>query len=115
MAHDKATTARLGDSLITLDPLDMRDRLASGAMRAADLAAACIEQVKRREADVQAWAWLDEQHVMAQAGRLDAQRKTGHPVGPLHGLPVALKDIIDTNGIPTENGTIIDKDRKSVV
>ncbi|WP_445809753.1 amidase [Yoonia sp.] len=111
MAHDKATTARLGDSLITLDPLDMRDRLASGAMRAADLAAACIEQVKRREADVQAWAWLDEQHVMAQAGRLDAQRKTGHPVGPLHGLPVALKDIIDTNGIPTENGTIIDKGR----
>jgi Asp-tRNA(Asn)/Glu-tRNA(Gln) amidotransferase A subunit family amidase len=99
------------DQVIALDPLTMRDRLASGALRATDLAAACIAQVKAREPDVQAWAWLDEQHVMAQAERLDTQRRAGMPIGPLHGMPVALKDIIDTQGIPTENGTVIDKGR----
>jgi aspartyl-tRNA(Asn)/glutamyl-tRNA(Gln) amidotransferase subunit A len=115
MAHDRANTlpagARRSEGVVTLDPLEMRDRLASGALRATDLAAACIEQVKRREPDVQAWAWLDEQHVMAQAQRLDTLRKTGHPVGPLYGMPIALKDIIDTHGIATENGTTIDKGR----
>jgi aspartyl-tRNA(Asn)/glutamyl-tRNA(Gln) amidotransferase subunit A len=108
MAHAKASRS---EGVIALDPLDMRDRLASGALRAVDLATGCIDQVKRRETDVQAWAWLDEQHVMAQAGRLDTLRKTGHPVGPLHGMPIAVKDIIDTHGIPTENGTVIDKGR----
>ncbi|WP_322890500.1 MULTISPECIES: amidase [unclassified Yoonia] len=115
MAHAKTKPlpagTRRNDSVIALDPLDMRDRLASGALRAVDLASACVDQVKRREADVQAWAWLDEQHVMAQAQRLDTLRKTGQPVGPLHGMPVALKDIIDTHGIATENGTVIDKGR----
>ena len=47
----------------------------------------------------------------AQAKALDAWRASGRPIGPLHGLPVALKDIIDTKGIPTENGTAIDAGR----
>jgi Asp-tRNA(Asn)/Glu-tRNA(Gln) amidotransferase A subunit family amidase len=98
-------------SVIALDTLTMRDRLASGALRVTDLAKAYIAQIKVREGDVQAWAWLDEDHIMAEAKRLDALRTSGMAIGPLHGLPVALKDVIDTRGIPTENGTAIDKGR----
>lgn len=107
MAHAK------GDhrGIIALDAVDMRDRLATGAMRAPDLAAACIAQVKAVEGDVGAWTWLDEQHVMTSAQKADSLRKSGMPIGPLHGMPVALKDIIDTSGIATENGTSIDKGR----
>ena len=89
----------------------MRDRLAAGAVRAVELAGACLAEIERREPEVQAWAWLDGDHVMAQAEALDRKRQSGAPTGPLHGLPVALKDIIDTRGIPTENGTVLDAGR----
>ena len=48
---------------------------------------------------------------MAEAEKKDEYRKTGAPLGILHGLPVAMKDIIDTAGIPTENGTVLDSGR----
>jgi Asp-tRNA(Asn)/Glu-tRNA(Gln) amidotransferase A subunit family amidase len=42
---------------------------------------------------------------------LDAARRAGRPTGPLHGLPVALKDVIDTAKVPTQNGTALDEGR----
>lgn len=99
------------DSLLGLGAVEMRDRLASGALRAVDLVQACLTQIAKLEPEVGAWAWLDENHALAQAQRADHWRQSGRSLGPLHGLPVGLKDIIDTKGIPTENGTIIDVGR----
>jgi aspartyl-tRNA(Asn)/glutamyl-tRNA(Gln) amidotransferase subunit A len=48
---------------------------------------------------------------MTEAERLDALRRTGRAIGPLHGLPVGVKDIIDTARIPTGNGTLLDEGR----
>ena len=59
-----------------------------------------------------AWAHLDESHAMAQARALDAHRASGRPIGPLHGLPVGIKDIIDTADLPTENGNALDAGRR---
>src|SRR5690606_10896820 len=98
-------------ALLQLSALELRDRLASGALRAVDLAKACLEQIEKREPEVQAWVWMDADHVLGQAARLDAYRATGRPIGPLHGLPVGIKDIIDTARIPTENGTVLDTGR----
>lgn len=106
-----AKLSRSDAALLSLDVLTLRDRLASGAVRTVEIARACLAQIALREPQVQAWAWLDEDHILAEAARLDALRATGRPVGPLHGLPVGLKDIIDTARIPTENGTTIDKGR----
>lgn len=97
--------------ILALSAVALRDRLAQGAMRAVDLVQACLDQIAAREPQVQAWAWLDSDHVLKQAKALDAHRATGRAIGPLHGLPVALKDIIDTRRIPTENGTEIDAGR----
>ena len=97
--------------VLSLSALELRDRLASGTLSAVDLVGACLEQIAAREPEVQAWAWLESEHALSQARALDAHRKTGRPIGPLHGLPVALKDIIDTKRIPTENGTAIDAGR----
>jgi len=99
------------EALTALDAVTLRDRVASGAVRASELAAACIARIGRLEPQIGAWAWLDEDHVMAEARRLEALRASGRPMGPLHGLPVAVKDIIDTARIPTENGTAIDAGR----
>ena len=97
--------------ILSLTAVELRDRLARGSLSAVDLAQACLEQIAAREPEVQAWAWLESDHVLEQARSLDRYRQTGRPLGPLHGLPVALKDIIDTERIPTENGTAIDAGR----
>lgn len=99
------------EALLALPVMELRDRLASGALSAVDLTEACIARIAAREPDVQAWAWFDSDHALDQARALDAHRVTGRPIGPLHGLPVGLKDIIDTAKIPTENGCEADRGR----
>ena len=97
--------------LLSLSAAELRDRMASGALTAVALAEACLAQCAKREPEIGAWAWLDGEHVLEQARALDAHRKSGRPIGPLHGLPVGLKDIVDTRRIPTENGTPLDAGR----
>ncbi len=89
----------------------LRERLATGALCCVELAEAYLARIEAREEDVKAWAWLDPEHVRKQASALDAYRASGRPIGALHGLPVAVKDIVDTAGIPTANGTPIDAGR----
>lgn len=91
--------------------LDLRDRLASGALSATALAKACIARIEEREAEVQAWVWFDEEAVLQEAARLDKAFAERGPVGPLHGLPVGVKDVIDTAGVPTRNGCPVDDRR----
>ncbi|MSU90147.1 amidase [Rhodobacteraceae bacterium 2CG4] len=89
----------------------LRDRLARGELTAADLAERCLDAIAAQEQRVQAWAWIDPGHVRAQARAADRHRADGKPLGALHGLPVGLKDVIDTAGIPTGNGTPLDAGR----
>jgi len=102
-------------SLIELDALQLRDQIASGVCSAADVAEACLTQIDAREPEVRAFAWLDPDFVRSQAAALDRYRGTGRPLGPLHGLPVAVKDIFDTAKIPTENGTTLDAGRVPLI
>lgn len=87
------------------------ERLKSGQLSALDVANAYIEQVETHEDKIKAFAWFDAEYVRDQAKQLDHYRMQGLPLGPLHGIPVALKDIIDTRAIPTENGTPLDSGR----
>ena len=61
---------------------------------------------------MQAWAFLDPELARAQARRCDEIRRAGRPQGPLHGIPVGVKDIIDTKDMPTENGTVLHAGRR---
>jgi Asp-tRNA(Asn)/Glu-tRNA(Gln) amidotransferase A subunit family amidase len=99
------------------DPLDLsalalRDALASGTLRAVEVTRACLARIAQREPEVQAWAAIDEGHALAQAEVLDEKRLAGMPIGPLHGLPVGVKDIVDTRDLPTENGAALDAGRR---
>ena len=69
--------------------------------------AACLARVRKVDGEVQAWTFLDPEHALAQARAADEERLTGRPTGPLHGVPVGLKDIIDTADMPTENGSVL--------
>lgn len=106
-----AIRARAAEAATSLGAADLRDRLASGALRATDVVEAYLDRIAAREPEVQAWAWLDGDHALEQARALDRHRESGRAIGPLHGLPVGLKDIIDTAGIPTGNGCALDAGR----
>ncbi len=77
--------------------------IASGKLTAVKLAEDCLARVAAREEAVQAWAHIDPQQVLAAARARDAEK----PRGPLHGVPVAIKDIIDTADMPTAYGSPI--------
>lgn len=96
---------------LALGTIELRDRLASGALRAVELAEALIARIEAVEPEVGAFAWFDPGFLRAQAEHADRFRQSGRPIGPLHGLPVAIKDVIDTKGIPTENGSPLDRGR----
>jgi Asp-tRNA(Asn)/Glu-tRNA(Gln) amidotransferase A subunit family amidase len=76
--------------------------LGSGALTAEALMRACLERAEERKS-LQAWIWLDPEQALAQAREAD---RAGRP-GLLAGLPIGVKDIIDTVDMPTEHGSPI--------
>lgn len=94
-----------------LTACDAAQALREGAVSAEMLVEACLARVTEVEPTVQAWAFLDPEHALAQARELDRRRREGQPTGPLHGIPVGIKDIIDTADMPTEDGTVLHADR----
>ena len=83
----------------------------AGRLSSEELVGACLERIRQLEPTVQAWQFLDEQHALAQARAADDRRRSGQAVGALCGIPVGIKDIIDTADMPTENGTVLHKGR----
>ncbi|HSE01193.1 MAG TPA: amidase [Burkholderiales bacterium] len=90
-----------------LSAADAARAIRDGAVSAEELAEACLARVREVDAEVQAWAFLDPEHVLTQARALDERRKEGAPLGALHGVPVGIKDIFDTVDMPTEDGTVL--------
>ncbi len=78
-----------------------------GAISAEELTEACLARTREVDGQVQAWAFLDPEHARTQARARDQEHREGRPVGPLHGVPVGIKDIIDTEDMPTEDGTAL--------
>src|SRR5919204_6648557 len=76
-----------------------------GAVSAQEVMTACLDRVREVDGRIQAWAFLDPDHALAQARAADEFRLSGQPIGPLHGVPVGIKDIMDTADMPTENGS----------
>src|SRR6266545_1080716 len=94
-------------SLHWLSASDATRLIRDGVIRSEQLVEACLTRAREVDADVQAWAFLDPDHALAQARSADEVRLSGQPIGPLHGVPVGIKDIIDTADMPTENGSVL--------
>ncbi len=90
-----------------LSACDAAQAIRDGSISAEALVAACLARVREIDAQVQAWAFLNPEHALAQARAADELRKSGAPTGPLHGVPVGIKDIFDTADMPTEDGTVL--------
>ncbi len=79
-------------------------RLREGRTTCVEILQACLDQVKEWEPKVHAWVKLDQDRAMEQAHALDKELKSGGDRGPLHGIPIGIKDIIDVAGLPTACG-----------
>ena len=90
-----------------LSATDAARAVREGSISAEQLTEACLARVREADGDVEAWAFLDPEHALAQARARDQDRREGKPVGPLHGVPVGIKDIFDTGDMPTEDGSVL--------
>ena len=94
----------------TLSASDAVQRMADKRLKARDLVEACLDRIDAREGQVHAWEAIDADGARKRADQLDKRAK---PVGPLHGIPLAVKDIIDTKALTTECGSPIYRGRKA--
>jgi Asp-tRNA(Asn)/Glu-tRNA(Gln) amidotransferase A subunit family amidase len=83
------------------------EAMREGLLSSEQLVTACLERIGAIEQTVGAWAHLDPEHALGQARAADDARRGGKPLGPLHGIPVGVKDIFDTADMPTEDGTVL--------
>ncbi|QQO24174.1 amidase [Bradyrhizobium diazoefficiens] len=86
--------------------------LRDGTISALDVTESCLARIAEVDPRIEAWAFLDPDHARAQARALDEARANGRPMGPLHGIPVGVKDIFDTGDMPTEDGTVLHAGRR---
>src|ERR1043166_6415794 len=90
-------------ALNTLSASEIVRAVGVGETTCEAVARACLERIERREGEIHAWASVDPVAALRRARELD--RATAR--GPLHGVPIGVKDIIDTAELPTEMGSPI--------
>ena len=88
-----------------LSATESLEAMAAGRLTSVQLVQSCLDRIAETDDRVRAWAHLDAEAALAQAAEADRRRKAGYGLGALHGVPVGLKDIIDTADMPTERGT----------
>ena len=86
------------DQLNELSATAIVEKISSGSVTAEAVTQACLDRIAAREDTVKAWAYIDPDYALAQARILD----DADVKGPLHGLPIGVKDVIDTSDMPTQ-------------
>ena len=78
-----------------------------GSLSPLELVADCLSRIKAFEADVSAWVSVDGDAALAIAENRTRELSHGKPLGPLHGIPLGIKDIVDVAGLPTRAGSTL--------
>ena len=100
-------------NLYTLNVEQIANQIKKGKISSREVCEIFIERINKFEKDIKAWAHFDKKLLLSKADEADEHRKSGKPMGSLHGVPVAVKDIIGTFDMPTECGTVLRKGAKS--
>ncbi len=108
--------------LYELSASELSKKLANNEISSVELTNAVYERIEQVESKINAYLYLNKENALAKAAEIDARRANGEKLSPLAGIPVAIKDNINTKGIPTTcsskmlenyipvyNATVIDK------
>ena len=96
-----------GSDLVRLTAAATGEAIASGQTSSVEVTEAYLERIREVDGAVHAFLHVDEDGARDTARRLDARRAAGEALGPLAGVPLALKDVIVTKGLPTTCGSRI--------
>tara|TARA_A100000164_G_scaffold49042_1_gene37639 strand:- start:1594 stop:2931 length:1338 start_codon:yes stop_codon:yes gene_type:complete len=96
-------------NVFSLPVSEIAKKIRNSELSSVELCQNYIDQINKFEKDVKAWVHFDKKLLIEKAEESDKHRKSGKPMGSLHGIPVALKDIIGTYDMPTECGTVLRK------
>lgn len=92
-------------TLWTYSATDAVAKIRAGSISSVELTQSCLARIEETDAQIGAWAYLSPETALAQAEAMDDLRRRGRALGPLHGVPVGIKDIFDTADMPTAFGT----------
>ena len=107
----RAAAAGVGDDLTALSITEAGRRIAGRELTSVDLTRAYLSRIERLNPRVNAYITVTGEQALAQARALDAETAAGRSRGALHGIPIALKDNIDTAGIRTTAASAVYADR----
>ena len=99
--------------LSNLTAVNIVESLKKGEFTCEELVTNYIDHINKYEKNVEAWEFFDETLILKQAKKLDQDHQSGKVHGDLHGVPVGIKDIFDTENMPTSDGTEIHKENPS--
>ena len=99
------------DALAGLTLSDVSARIKAGTVTSTELVNACLARITIYNPKVNAFITVTRDQAIAQAKVLDAEQRAGRLRGPLHGIPIALKDNIDTAGVRTTAASAVFDDR----
>lgn len=95
------------DALHTLSIRDLARRLDTGQVTSAALVSAFLERIESVDPGIQAWTVVAAASALDAARARDRDRAEGKARGPMFGIPVGIKDVFDTRGIPTSYGSTL--------
>src|SRR5262245_60713338 len=101
----KFAAAESSDDLAALTLSEAAAKIRSGAVTSTQLTQACLARITTYDSKLDAFITVAKEKALAQAAQLDAEAKAGKFRGPLHGVPLGIKDIIDTAGLRTTGGS----------
>ena len=82
-------------------------QIRQGTLSPVTLCRSLLDRIDRLDGDIRAWVTIDREEVLETARRRETEVERGDPLGPLHGVPVGLKDIFNTDGMLTTAGSRI--------
>jgi aspartyl-tRNA(Asn)/glutamyl-tRNA(Gln) amidotransferase subunit A len=94
-------------SIVDASASQLLSTMASGKLSAVDVTLAFLDQIETHDGKIGAFLHVDREGALQQAALVDEKRRTGQPLGKLAGLPVAIKDVVCTRGLPTTCGSRI--------
>ena len=83
----------------------IRDEIRAGRLSCVSIVERCLSRINASEPDLRAWVSVDRDGALQRAEELDADLAAGINRGPLHGIPIGIKDIVDVAGTPTGAGS----------
>jgi aspartyl-tRNA(Asn)/glutamyl-tRNA(Gln) amidotransferase subunit A len=89
----------------TLTLRQAAERINAKQLSPVELTQACLDRIKVYDPKINAWITVMREQALAQARLLETEQAAGHFRGPLHGIPIGLKDNIDTAGVRTTAGS----------